>query len=49
MSVWVPQAGATLHIPSGPLGRSSDLHLFVALNNPRAFSGYGAGFRHQRP
>ncbi|MEN9538159.1 MAG: hypothetical protein RLZZ126_394 [Pseudomonadota bacterium] len=41
MGVWVPQAGATLHIPSGPQGRTSGLHLFIALNDPRAFPGYG--------
>lgn len=40
MTDWVPCAGATLHIPSGPL-RGSGLHLFVALNDPREFTGYG--------
>lgn len=34
---WVPSAGATLHLPSGPAK-----HLFVVLNNPKTFNNYGS-------
>ncbi len=37
MSSWQPEAGATLLMPSGPEGN----HLFVVLNDPRVFDGYG--------
>jgi hypothetical protein len=36
MVTWKPFAGATLHMPSGP-----DKHLFVVLNDPKVFEGYG--------
>jgi hypothetical protein len=34
---WAPAAGSALMIPSG-----SKPHLFVALNDPKTFAGYGA-------
>ena len=34
---WQPQLGATLLIPSGLQGQ----HLFVVLNDPKIFQGYG--------
>jgi hypothetical protein len=34
---WVPSAGATLHLPSGPVK-----HLFIVLNDPKAFNNYGS-------
>ena len=37
MPVWQACAGATLLVPSGPQGQ----HLFVVLNDPQAFEGYG--------
>ena len=37
MPVWEACAGATLLVPSGPQGQ----HLFVVLNDPQAFEGYG--------
>lgn len=37
MASWVACVGATLLAPSGPQGQ----HLFVVLNDPREFSGYG--------
>lgn len=37
MVTWVPCAGATLHMPSG-----HEKHLFVVLNDPKIFEGYGA-------
>lgn len=40
MAAWVPLAGATLHMPSGPL-TGSGRHLFVVLNSPRNFDNYG--------
>ncbi len=39
MASWQAAAGATLLIPSGPGGEN---HLFVVLNEPKPFSGYGA-------
>lgn len=33
----VPSAGATLHLPSGPVK-----HLFVVLNDPKTFNNYGS-------
>ena len=38
MPVWQACAGATLLVPSGPQGQ----HLFVVLNDPQAFEGYGS-------
>lgn len=38
MQGWRLQQGATLLMPSGPGGD----HLFVVLNDPKAFPGYGA-------
>ena len=38
MQGWQLQQGATLLMPSGPDGD----HLFVVLNDPKAFPGYGA-------
>jgi hypothetical protein len=38
MAAWQPQAGATLLIPSGSRG----YHLFVLLNDPKPFEGYGS-------
>jgi len=35
---WHAVAGATLLIPSGPRGEN---HLFVLLNDPKVFAGYG--------
>ena len=37
MPAWQPSAGATLLIPSG-----AGKHLFVVLNRPRPFPGYGS-------
>lgn len=37
MAAWQPGAGATLLMPSGREGK----HLFVVLNDPRTFQGYG--------
>jgi hypothetical protein len=37
MANWVPSAGATLHLPSGPVK-----HLFVVLNDPKIFNNYGS-------
>ena len=37
MESWVPNAGATLHLPSG-----SVKHLFVVLNDPKTFDNYGS-------
>ena len=37
MVSWVPNAGATLHLPSG-----SVKHLFVVLNDPKTFDNYGS-------
>ncbi len=37
MAAWVAHAGAALLVPSGPYGD----HLFVILNQPAAFEGYG--------
>ena len=37
MAAWQASAGATLLMPSGGEGK----HLFVALNDPRTFQGYG--------
>ena len=37
MSAWQVCAGATLLVPSGPQGQ----HLFVVLNDPQEFEGYG--------
>lgn len=37
MANWQPRAGATLLMPSGSAGN----HLFVVLNDPKAFPGYG--------
>ena len=37
MTPWMPRAGATLLIRSG-----QGNHLFVALNDPRPFDGYGS-------
>lgn len=37
MHAWQPSAGATLLIPSG-----ASKHLFVVLNQPAPFSGYGS-------
>jgi hypothetical protein len=34
---WMPSAGATLHLPSGPVK-----HLFVVLNDPKTFNNYGS-------
>lgn len=39
MAPWQAIAGATLLIPSGPGGEK---HLFVVLNDPKPFPGYGA-------
>lgn len=39
MPVWQACAGATLLVPSGPQGQ----HLFVVLNDPQTFEGYGSG------
>ncbi len=36
MTAWIPRAGATVLMPSG-----QGNHLFVALNDPRTFNGYG--------
>jgi hypothetical protein len=36
---WVAHAGATLLVPSGPAGH----HLFIVLNEPAEFEGYGTG------
>jgi hypothetical protein len=36
MANWEPSAGATLHLPSGPVK-----HLFVVLNDPKIFKNYG--------
>ena len=41
MATWVPCAGATLHMPSGP-SSGSGKHLFIVLNDPKPFAGYGA-------
>jgi hypothetical protein len=40
MVTWVPCAGATLHLPSGPLNGSGK-HLFIVLNDPKTFDNYG--------
>lgn len=37
MSAWLPSAGGTLLIPSGPTGD----HLFVVLSEPAFVDGYG--------
>lgn len=37
MSAWQACAGATLLVPSGPQGQ----HLFIVLNDPQEFEGYG--------
>lgn len=37
MSAWQACAGATVLVPSGPQGQ----HLFVVLNDPQEFDGYG--------
>lgn len=37
MAAWHPSEGATLLMPSGQEGK----HLFVVLNNPATFQGYG--------
>jgi hypothetical protein len=37
MAAWQPSAGATLLIPSG-----AGKHLFVVLNHPEPFPGYGS-------
>ena len=37
MAAWQPSAGATLLIPSG-----AGKHLFVVLNHPVPFAGYGS-------
>lgn len=39
MAPWQAAAGAALLIPSGPRGEN---HLFIVLNDPRPFPGYGA-------
>ena len=41
MVTWVPGAGATLHMPSGPLNGSGK-HLFIVLNAPKPFNNYGS-------
>jgi hypothetical protein len=41
MVSWVPSAGATLHLPSGPLNGSGK-HLFIVLNAPKTFNNYGS-------
>jgi hypothetical protein len=41
MVTWVPCAGATLHLPSGPLNGSGK-HLFIVLNDPKTFDNYGS-------
>ena len=38
MAAWQAQAGATLLMPSGPDGD----HLYVVLNDPKPFHGYGS-------
>ena len=40
MATWVPCAGATLHMPSGP-SLGSGKHLFIVLNDPKLFANYG--------
>jgi hypothetical protein len=40
MATWVPRAGATLHMPSGP-SSGSGKHLFIVLNDPKLFTNYG--------
>lgn len=40
MVTWIPYAGATLHMPSGPMSGSGK-HLFVVLNQPKKFTNYG--------
>lgn len=40
MVTWVPCAGATLHMPSGP-ANGSGKHLFIVLNDPKPFNNYG--------
>jgi hypothetical protein len=40
MATWVPCAGATLHMPSGP-ANGSGKHLFIVLNDPKPFQNYG--------
>lgn len=40
MATWVPCAGATLHMPSGP-SLGSGKHLFIVLNDPKLFTNYG--------
>lgn len=40
MVTWLPCAGATLHMPSGP-SLGSGKHLFIALNDPKRFTNYG--------
>jgi hypothetical protein len=40
MAAWVPCAGATLHMPSGP-SSGSGKHLFIVLNDPKPFANYG--------
>ena len=37
MAAWVAHAGASLLVPSGPYGD----HLFVIVNDPAPFEGYG--------
>jgi hypothetical protein len=41
MVTWMPCAGATLHMPSGP-ANGSGKHLFIVLNDPKAFNNYGS-------
>lgn len=41
MGTWVPCAGATLHMPSGP-SSGSGKHLFIVLNDPKSFTNYGS-------
>lgn len=38
MGSWQAVAGATVLIPSGPRGEN---HLFIVLNDPKPFAGYG--------
>lgn len=40
MTAWMPQAGSTLHVPSGP-NKGSGLHLHVVVKDPVALQGYG--------
>jgi hypothetical protein len=41
MTAWVPQAGNTLHVPSGP-DKGSGLHLHVVIHDPVVLPSYGA-------